>query len=58
MEATITRITKKEMRLILISVVTAAMFCITALSDAGELEWPRDIEVPEGTITLYQPQLE
>lgn len=58
MEAIITKITKKATQSTLILAVATTMLCVTALSAADGLEWPRDIEVPEGTITLYQPQLE
>ncbi|MHC4749807.1 MAG: hypothetical protein ACYTFW_08015 [Planctomycetota bacterium] len=51
-------ITKKVTQSTLILAVAATMLCVTALSAAAELEWPRDIVVPEGTISLYQPQLE
>lgn len=58
MDAIITKITKKATQSTLILAVVVTMLCVTALSAAAELEWPREIEVPEGTITLYQPQLE
>lgn len=34
------------------------LLCITGFSSAAQLEWPRDIILPEGTVVLYQPQLE
>ncbi|MHC4436514.1 MAG: carbohydrate-binding family V/XII [Planctomycetota bacterium] len=58
MNAIITKITRKAMHSTLIPVIAVTIFCVTALSSAAELEWPRYIEVSEGTITLYQPQLE
>ena len=58
MEAIITKIARKVTQPTLILAVAATMLYVTALSAAEEFEWPRDIEVSEGTITLYQPQLE
>jgi hypothetical protein len=34
------------------------ILCCSRMAWTQGLEWPRDIEVAEGTITLYQPQLE
>jgi hypothetical protein len=38
--------------------VIGSILCCSQTALAQELQWPRDIEVAEGTITLYQPQLE
>ncbi|MHC4238546.1 MAG: carbohydrate-binding family V/XII [Planctomycetota bacterium] len=55
--------TKKNVRTTVarttVSIIMAAVvLCVAEVATAAELDWPRDIEVAEGTITLYQPQLE
>ncbi|MHC4132182.1 MAG: carbohydrate-binding family V/XII [Planctomycetota bacterium] len=38
--------------------VLLLLFCGSAVAQESTLDWPRDIDVPEGKITIYQPQLE
>lgn len=35
-----------------------ALLLLAAQTDVNDLAWPRQVKVPEGTITLYQPQIE
>ncbi|MHC4645027.1 MAG: hypothetical protein ACYTBJ_05980 [Planctomycetota bacterium] len=52
------KIKTRYVRLILSVIIVMMVHCTAGLAIAAELDWPRDIEVAEGTITLYQPQLE
>ena len=33
-------------------------YCVTVLAPAQESGWPREIETSQGTVTIYQPQIE
>lgn len=50
-------ITESAPILVLNLVAFATVLFIATLA-AAEIDWPRDIEVPEAKITIYQPQLE
>jgi hypothetical protein len=43
---------------VFIIVVVMTRLCIAGPATTAEPDWPREIVVPEGTITLYQPQIE
>jgi hypothetical protein len=51
-------ITQRVPRFVLNLVASATVLFIATQAGAAEVDWPRDIEVPEATITIYQPQLE
>ncbi|MHC4518090.1 MAG: carbohydrate-binding family V/XII [Planctomycetota bacterium] len=53
-----TQITRSVRRTRSCRVLYVMMLYAAGLAGAAELEWPREINAPEGTITLYQPQLD
>jgi uncharacterized membrane protein YgcG len=42
----------------MILIAALILFLMTNVVEAAESDWPREIEVPEGKIIIYQPQLE
>ncbi|MHC4343379.1 MAG: hypothetical protein ACYSUP_01675 [Planctomycetota bacterium] len=58
MERTKKNVRSRVARTALSIIMVAVVLCVAEVVAAAERDWPRDIKVAEGTITLYQPQME